>query len=551
MKKKINIKRIFLIMIIEKVYSSDNSSMCESDLEQIRTIMEKYESHEVLDAINEFKIDKLDKKYSEPWHGYSSGFNNTGGADAHGLIGTLKAIPSFALTAAIFGPTVTALVGLTALSHRIRQRWEDKKSWRNMLFPGWWIERIANPHKRYSHAHRAVAFTGNAAKAAGAALVGAVFGKKAVEELKNGSAKKWVKKIFAIGAAGAAAEAAAANGKDGSSILNNKKLRLSPEEVKNIAFRDWWIKLSNGEVYKVKADSKQSVKKLVNGIIIIGTMKNGYYNKINESIKNNNYKKFTFYLSDGEVCYSGGKTEEEAASYAKKFRNDIIEALNQSDGDLMEIEAMDMPETGKGVPSPDGELIEVPEYDKMTIQETPFKVASPSSEKPKFPVYDYNGQKDFKVKFGELQMHFPGSRLDNVKDLMTDLVNDPDWKKAYDDYEREATNTSNRQFRVRFNDGDIYRMYSNNEAQSISLAIHLHNSKLMILRKNLYPFNKIFTEFWNKYNNYISEKPEIKEYQSSRYKNYTKPADATIKPIYNKNDDDNDNGFQQLKLIIP
>ncbi len=499
-------------MIVEKLYSQENTNeeikeINESDLSAVKLLTEKYGATEIFDELNE---KRKDRDFNTQYHPtVSSQFDRTGGSTVRGLSGKLQSIPSFAITVLI-SPALAALAGVGALSHRIRQRWEDKQSWRNRLMPGFWADNLANPGN-YSIPHRAVSGTGKVIKGTAAALLGASLGpfawpklKEKYSEMKENS-PSWLKKLIGIGtAAGIGAAAASTNAKKdssvNSSIYYDDSLIMTPEEVKNIDFKEYYVTLSNNEVLRVKADNEQNAKLLGKEIVALSLLAGGWYERLNNEIKRGNYRRFEFFFDDGEMCYAAGKDQKEALKAAKQYRHELCELMNNSDGDLMKVDPLIIPHIYGSTHPKKGEEIPLPDKNNMSVSLTAPEKKETKSKKIKYPAYAYGDMKDYSVKFMNCKIHFPAFDAREVDDMVKQFYSNYA-KPVLSAIENVATRRTCQQFKVTMGDKDLYYIYAIDYATAIDWSMKLHTAKLnaalavMRMNKNDYILEDFLDEF--------------------------------------------------------
>ena len=124
-------------MIIKPTYTTESiekHNIEEYDMMILESLVSRYGSDIMFQSINE----------SHSYYGTGGRFDRTGGSRLSGLSGFFKALPSFAITTLICWP-VALLAGLGALSHRLKEKYEDKDSWLNTLNPRFWVDYLATP----------------------------------------------------------------------------------------------------------------------------------------------------------------------------------------------------------------------------------------------------------------------------------------------------------------------------------------------------------------------------------------------------------------------
>jgi len=510
-------------MIVEQLHSQKTANKIdESDLQAIRELSEKYGYINILQELNEKK-----EYRALP----SSKFNATGGAYVKGLSGALQSIPSFAISLLI-SPTLTALAAVGALSHRIRTRWEDTESWRNRLMPGFWADNLANPGN-YSIPHRIVDGTGKVVKGVGTAVAGATLGSLAWPKLKarynemKQNSPSWLKKLIGIGAAAGLAKKAGSTNDSStdSSTLYDDSLTLTPEEVKNIDFKEYYVTLSNGEVLRFKADSESSARALAKQTLDILLKEGAWYSILNEKIERKEAERYIFHFDDGEICYSAGKDREDALKCAMMTRTTLCNQINNSDQNLMKIDPLKEPTIDKESSPKRGVKIPLPSKDRMVISTNRPNYKKETKKKLKYPIYSYEGMSDYGVRVMNCQLHFPAYKINEVMEMVRVF-----YTKTARNIFQLMENCANRrvcqQFSIAMNDGDRYRVYAIDEQSATETALKLQKAKLeaafIILReiKNDDDLENFTREFGNMIKGVKSKKAippkDYKEYKESR-----------------------------------
>ena len=124
-------------MIIKPTYTTESiEEQHIEDFDQmiLESLVSRYGSDIVFQSINE----------SHSYYGSGGRFDRTGGSRVSGVSGLLQSLPSLAITTLICWPAVL-LAGLGAISHRMREKYEDKNSWLNRLNPRFWVDYLATP----------------------------------------------------------------------------------------------------------------------------------------------------------------------------------------------------------------------------------------------------------------------------------------------------------------------------------------------------------------------------------------------------------------------
>ena len=129
-------------MIIKPTYTTESIEEQHIDVFDqmiLESLVSRYGSDIVFQSINE----------SHSYYGSGGRFDRTGGSRVSGVSGFLQSLPSLAITTLICWPAVL-IAGLGAISHRMREKYEDKNSWLNRLNPRFWVDYLATPHKSKS-----------------------------------------------------------------------------------------------------------------------------------------------------------------------------------------------------------------------------------------------------------------------------------------------------------------------------------------------------------------------------------------------------------------
>ena len=463
-------------MIIEKLYSDNNKTINESDYKILQDIIKKYDDAEICNVINEAN-----------GYGKYGGFNSTGGSKVKGISGAVQSIPSFLITAAISWP-VALIAGIGALSEKMQRRWEDPKSWRNRLNPAFWTDYIANQGDRTSLLHRAaeLPFKATGALATGAAAVlGLDAAKKKLKETSRTKDKKgWLAALGAyIGAKKAVDKEKGLDSSTGSTSPSNLEEILTPEDVKNIVFREFYITYSNGEVVRVKADTEQNAKQI--GVLIASSLiSEGIYKQMNDVIKNGGCR-FKFYFDDGECCYNVGKNSSEVKSAYKaslKSRKDLCDAFSKENNGLMPLDRMPDPTITGSVEIKYGAFIEIPDVTQIKVSQTPpskkQKKIDASLPKPPYKNKDFRQFRGVVMNFAiNVPAQTPDEGIQIVKRIITNEGKD------IIDTIRKRIQARFPVYNIKFGDGDIYYVAADSEVESIELAKKLYKAKIDVISK--------------------------------------------------------------------
>ena len=410
----------------------------EHDIELISYLTEKYGTDSVVENINEY----------DSYYGYDHGnFSQTGGSRVRGVGGLIKSIPSFAITAAVSWPAAV-LAAIGALSYRFQKKYEEKDSFLNKFNPAYWTEYIATPRRD---------------KKENQATDGDTFGSK-------------VKKALGIGAAAAAGAYA------GNKLANknNDENAISPEEMKNNDFKEYWVTLSNYEILRLRADNEENVKKLANTII---TQTKPTYELLNRKLKENPDMcvKYTFTFSDGEVCYwAGADGKRQAYDEALKSRQDLCNALNKTFSGLIVLDTLDVPVLVGNPVKKKGELIELPKPNNfIKISTTKPDVRISKEDKTlKQPVYKFDRFEQCKITWRNFSFNIPFTKQADAEDFIHMFANnDTLLEKIYKNAEREETI-----YGVTMPDGDQYVIPSISTYDAAGIAMQIYNTKVRILK---------------------------------------------------------------------
>lgn len=460
-------------MYIEKLHTNDDIKINESDYKILEDIISRNNSADVCDAINEAN-----------GYGRYGGFNSTGGSKVKGLSGAIQSVPSFLITAAISWP-VAVIAGIGALSEKMQRRWENPKSWRNRLNPAFWTDYIANQGDRTSLLHRAVALPFKAAgtlATGAAAVLGLDAAKKKLKSTsRTGDKKGWLAALSGYIAAKAAVDKE--KGKDASTGLNTSsdlEEILTPEDVKNIVFREFYITYSNGEVVRVKADSEQNAKQL-GALIASSLISSGVYKEMNKVIENGGCR-FKFYFDDGECCYNVGRDSSEVKAAYKaslQSRKDLCEVFSKNANGLMQLDRMQEP-SSDSVEIKYGTFIDIPDITKLKVSQTPpaKKMKKSSVTLPK-PPYKYGEFRHFRGVAMNFTLNVPAPNPDEGLQIIRKILSN-DGLYVIDTVRRrlQARHTV---YNIKFGDGDIYHIAADSEMESIELAKKLYKAKMNVI----------------------------------------------------------------------
>ena len=423
-------------MIVKKYYTSDSinkQNIEDYDQELLEYLIDQYGASSLFDAMNEVT-----------YYGNDGRFNYTGGSKVRGFSGLLQSLPSFAITTAIYWP-LSLFLGVSALVYRFQKNFEDKNSWLNRLDPRFWVEYLANPKDKKSSTKNGESWTDR---------VKNVF--------KNNSEN-------AASAAGGAVLGAAAT-KDGDN--NNEEQK---ESVMNAVFVPYWVTLSNGEILRVRSDSKEHAMATAN--LILGYTK-PVYEQLNKKIEQGN-PRYTFYFNDGEMCYWSAPSQKQAYNEALKTRVDLCKAMNNLSPKVIQLEDLSKPKVDGKVIVSRTDKIEIPQQNKFLNVTTtqPHRESEVVKTLPK-PVYKYGTLSNFKSTYANFLFNVPGYNDTDAKEIIR-FINSKsrDISRIYDRMNRKLDLYS-----VHMKDGDIYVIpgESVNDVGSIALSIYDTKSDAII-----------------------------------------------------------------------
>ena len=417
-------------MIVKKLSESEgivkNIDIERQEKDVVDFLVENYGEDVVSEAL-EF----LTEKYY-PGSGTDYNFNRTGGASSRGVVGLLKSLPSFAISAAVSWP-MTLIAALGALSYRFQKRWEDKTSKRQLLDMRWWVDYQATPRSEKKH-NKKVARDEHKG----------IFGK----DSSDSSDKTKTAAAAAAGALGGAAAAEYLTKDDKDKIMS---------EMKNDNFKEYWVTLSNGEILRLRADTDEHAKLLAN-LVMAYTVKS-VYPVLNKKIKEG-CPKYTFYFTDGEKCYWSAATKEDAYREALATRRELTDVMNKTFPNTIVMDKLDNPDLDGSPEISTGELIETPKYGSFKEVST----TKPSTRKieqvklPK-PPYDYGVMSQYRIVYGKILMNVPAISAEQAKDIFRYFLQNNNYvEKMYMDSHRDMD-----VYRVTMNDGDRYLIPSSDK----------------------------------------------------------------------------------------
>ena len=489
-------------MIIKPAYTTESIEEQHIDaFDQIilEDLVSRYGSDIVVQSINEAQ-----------YYGTGGSFDRTGGSRVSGVSGFLKSIPSFAITAAVCWP-VALIAGLGAITHRIRENFEDKNSWLNTLDPRFWVDYLATPHKSKSSSSSSS-------------------GKE-----KEGWVKRLSKTILGGAAGAGAATGIAALMKDSST---SKDSSINQEEAKSIAmnaiFVPYWVTLSNGEILRVRSDSAENAKIMANTIIAYTTKP--CYNVLNAKIAQG-CPKYKFYFDDGEMCYWSAETRSKAYKEAVKTRKELCQVMNTVMPSSVVLDDLDNPKVSGKVEIIRGEKIDVPQQNKFlsvtTVQ--PKRPDEPSIKKLPNPIYKYGSLSQYRVVYANFSINVPvykeGEAIDIAKDFnsrtASDIIRDIYYNmdKHYDLYS------------VHMKDGDIYVIPGKSVNEVSNVAINLYNAKVESIKSVLQDSAlEEYNDFLKDFGEIINSVRNVRLIDPSEGKDYTikKGDEASLVKITEK-----------------
>lgn len=441
-------------MIVNKLKVSESENVPitipEYDQESLQYLLEKYGEDSVSNAINEY-----DSYYPD-----SRNFNKTGGSITKGLKGLVRSIPSFLITTAISWP-VALLAGVGALQHRMQKKWDDKHSFINRFRPSYWTEYIANPSSSKTENRREDG--------------GETFGDKA-------------KRFLGLG--GAAAAGAIAGSK-----LANKNI----DDIKNEAFKTYWITLSNGEIIRLRADNEENAKMFANYII---EQTKPVYEKLNQKIKEYNAPRFKFNFTDGEVCYwAGPEDKKQAYQEALKSRQELADVLNKQYAGLIVLDSLERPQITGKVEVKKGELIEYPKVNvfKNITTTQPVVADDTNTKKLGKPVYRFKMFDNCRIIWKNFKFNIPSTKIGQAEEFIKGFAkNDELLKKLEDNIMRTET-----LYKVTMPDGDSYDLAAVSSYEAAAMAIKIYNIKVLLLKKIL------ATDEKNAYENFLNDFEDV------------------------------------------
>ena len=429
-------------MIIKPTYTTeslmDEHKIEDFDMMALESLVSRYGSDIVFQSINE----------SHSYYGSGGRFDRTGGSRVSGISGMLQSLPSLAITTLICWPAVL-LAGLGALSHRMREKYEDKNSWLNRLNPRFWVDYLATPHKGKSSSSSS-------------------------DKNKEGWVKRLSKAVLGGAAGAGAVNGASALAKDSSTADSS----INQEEAKNIAmnaiFVPYWITLSNGEILRLRSDSEENAKTMANMIIAYTTKP--CYNTLNEKILQG-CPKYKFYFDDGEMCYWSAPTQKQAYNEALNTRKELCDVMNGVMSSVV-LDNLEEPKVDGKVEVIRGEKIEIPQQNKFlnitTVQ--PKRPDEPTLKPLPKPTYKYGSFSPYKVGYANFLLNIPGYNSGEPVEITKDFNS-----RTARDYIRDIYYKMDKHYdlyKVKMKDGDIYVIPGKGINEVSKIAINLYNAKV-------------------------------------------------------------------------
>lgn len=488
-------------MIIKPTYTTE--SIEEQHIENfdqmiLESLVSRYGSDIVFQSINE----------SHSYYGAGGRFDRTGGSRVSGVSGLLQSLPSLAITTLICWPAVL-LAGLGAISHRMREKYEDKNSWLNRLNPRFWVDYLATPHKSKSSSSSS-------------------------DKEKEGWFKRLSKTVLggAVGAGAVAGSAALA--KDSSTADSS----IDSEEAKNIAmnaiFVPYWVTLSNGEILRVRADSEENAKTMANMIIAYTTKP--CYNKLNEKIAQG-CPKYKFYFDDGEMCYWSAPTQKQAYNEALDTRKELCKAMNEVMASSVALDNLDEPKVDGKVEVIRGEKIEVPQQNRF-LNVTTVQPQRPEEQTlkpfPK-PMYKYGSFSPYKVTYANFMLNIPGYQEGEVMEIAKDFNSRTARDTIRDIYYK--MNKHYDLYKVAMKDGDIYVIPGKGINEVSKVAVDLYNAKVESIKSVLQDSAlEEYEDFLTDFGERINSVRDVKLIDPAEGKDYTikKGDEASLVKITDK-----------------
>lgn len=400
-------------------------------------------------------------------------FNRTSGSKDKKVKGLIKAAPILILSTLVSWP-LTLLGVIGALSYRWQKRWEDRDAKRHMFTPAYWSDYLANSHtkddKEFSQKS-----TGDKVSS-----VWGIGGKN--KDTSTGTSQNT-----------STQSTSNQNNKDTDSSTDsstdtstNRGLlahKITPEEQKSQDFKVYWVKMSNGEIVRVRALDEKGAKELCNNII--KETKETCYDVLNQKI-NYGYPKFIFYLDSGEIIHWSGKDKKTALTEALQTRKELCDVLNKEYPNLTKMEPLEAPKKAIKSEGKKGERIIVPELNKFDVTTT--KPDFSKTNKKNKTVYEWGTLKQFKTHFFMFNsFYLPSENERDAEKIVRDFF---EKNKNEISSIMKMMNVTTKMYKVTFADHDIYNVPGKTEVGAISLAKQLHDSKIDIINNNMTGVNR-------------------------------------------------------------
>ena len=405
-------------------------------------------------------------------------FNRTGGAKEKRGKGLLKALPGLAITTFVCWPM--ALLGaIGALSYRWQKRWENRDAKRHILTPQYWTDYLANPHESDD---------------------------KNKKDDKNDNDSNTTNTTNTTNDNNTTSTAiAAGTGVVAGGLLADKLKELTPEERKNRDFKVYWVKMSNGEIVRVRAFDENGAKEVVN--IIIKTTEKPCYKVLNDNISAG-LPKYTFYFDSGEIVQWSGKDKKSAFEQAIATRKGLCEVLNKEYPDITKMDPMDLPKKAIKSISKKGEKIEIPKLNNYTIYKT--KPVFDDSYSTNRMFYEWGTLKHFKTKFSVFNnITLPSENEKDAEKIIREFFNEI---KSDLQSIMNMMNSSYKLYKITFVDGDIYHIPGKTENEATELGKKIHLSKFKVIEQNMTGVNHDdWEEIINDFNIKVKHRFDIKD----------------------------------------
>ena len=495
-------------MIIKPTYTTESiekNNIEEYDMMILESLVSRYGSDIMFQSINE----------SHSYYGTGGRFDRTGGSRVSGFSGFLKALPSFAITTLICWP-VALLAGLGALSHRLKEKYEDKDSWLNTLNPRFCVDYLATPSRKSKTSD----YYSN----------------------DNKDKKSWKDRVkdtlFGAGAGAVGAESAdiaAKLSKDAS--INDEDIEEIKEKALNSIFVPYWVTFSNGEIVRVRADSEENAKLMAN--MIIAYTAKSVYNVLNQNI-DRGYPKYIFYFNDGEKCYWSSVSQKQAYKEALLTRTNLCDAMNKMVPGTIVIENLDKPKVDGKVEVIRGEKIEVPQQNKFlnvtTVQ--PKRPEEPYLKPLPKPTYKYGSFSPYRVGYANFLLNIPGYNSGEPAEIAKDFNSRTARDQIRDIYYKMDKHYD--LYKVKMKDGDIYVIPGKGVNEVSKIALELYYAKVESIKTILQDaaFEE-YEDFLTDFGDRINSVQDVKLIDPSEGKDYTikKGDEASLVKITDKEEE--------------